>query len=155
MGEGRRRFLNFVSEALCDFVHGERVRLHLIADRRISSQTTSLAPNQVWESKVNINLSPFKTFFLSFFFFFQRKKFQAPSFHMCIPDRDPLPEPVWTTRAMEQAVPGTYVGVAPCLTGFLGAGCYRGIPELLSWKGVFIRLCGLHLLCQGSYRGDK
>lgn len=31
---------------------------------------------------------------------------------MCIPDRDPLPEPVWTTRATEQTVPGTYVGLA-------------------------------------------
>lgn len=70
---GERRFLNVMFEALCDFVHGERVRLHLIADRRISSQTTSLAPNQVWESKANINLSPFKTFF-SFLFFFSKGK---------------------------------------------------------------------------------
>lgn len=76
---GERRFLNVMFEALCDFVHGERVRLHLIADRRISSQTTSLAPNQVWESKANINLSPFKTFF-SFLFFFPKEKIPGTIF---------------------------------------------------------------------------
>lgn len=140
-------------EALCDFVHGDRVRLHLITDRRISSQTTSLAPNQVWESKANINLSPFKTIFFFPFFFFQRKKFQAPSFHMCISDRDPFqsqcrpPEP-WSRQSP------VHMWVLP-LVWCPGAGCYRGVPELLSWNGVFIRLHGPHLQCQDSYRGDK
>lgn len=122
---GGRRLLNFVSEALCDFVRGDRVRLHLIADRRISSQTTSLAPNQVWESKRNINLSPFKTIF--FFPFFppkeknSRRHLSACAFQTGGPPSQSQagpPEP-WNRQCLSRmsVLPLALWGVpGPCLT---------------------------------------